>query len=446
MRAATSGKRRFPVWELVRWIVFTDPADTKHGSSASHLAALLVIVLVSLINATLQDRGLYDAWEWTDFDALQRASATFKPTDMKVVLIGEDEYRDLFNSTSPLKPEVVARLVKAICDFHPRVVAIDLLTERWSETDRQMLEEVRRSNCPVIWAHDSIDVRSSTASEGLAAQRLGLVLGQEITPDWTCSALPIVVAGSDGVVRQYSESYPIRNEAAGAHADRFEPTLPAALHAAWNRGPKQCVGQQHEPTQEFTLEKIRFTHHRGIYKLPAAMVLGAAPSGGHPEFFPIVNANLRDKAVVLGAGYRHARDTHPTPVGALTGAEVLANAALTVADPIPEIKPRVSFVLDVSIGIGLFFLVHAMGLRSALTVLVSAVAAGLAAFGISWMFFKYLGFFLGVFASLGGIVIGSVVDLTWEHLGDDFKDWWTRLREKIDELRREASATEGAGR
>ena len=100
MRAATSGKRRFPVWELVRWIVFTDPADTKHGSSASHLAALLVIVLVSLINATLQDRGLYDAWEWTDFDALQRASATFKPTDMKVVLIGEDEYRDLFNSTA----------------------------------------------------------------------------------------------------------------------------------------------------------------------------------------------------------------------------------------------------------------------------------------------------------------------------------------------------------
>ena len=205
-----------------------------------------------------------------------------------------------------------------------------------------MLEEVRRSDCPVIWAHDSIDVPTSTANDGLAAQQLGRVLGQAITPDWTCSALPIVVADSDGVVRQYSESYPIRNEAAGTHADRFEPTLPVALHAAWNRRPKQCVGQENRPTQEFRLERIRF--HSPPWDLQAACSHG--PSGSSERqssgVFPDRRCKpARQGAVVLGAGYRHARDTHPTPVGALTGAEVVATAALTVADPIHEIKPRV---------------------------------------------------------------------------------------------------------
>ena len=73
--------------------------------------------------------------EWTDFDALQRASATFEPTDMKVV------YRLCAPSIGisltlrvRSKPGVVVVEVKAICDFHPRVVAIDLLTEQWLET------------------------------------------------------------------------------------------------------------------------------------------------------------------------------------------------------------------------------------------------------------------------------------------------------------------------
>ncbi len=396
---------------------------------------LVLVVIVAVANAACMERGCYQRFELADLDPLLRASAPAARAT-SLVLIYDEDYTNLFGAKSPLDPANVLKLVRAVCDFNPALVGVDLLTtSEWSAQNR--LDAMSTlSGCPIVWVRDALlnvagDVDAASAS---ARFILGGVLGNEGPPEVTnkdspgvCAALPVFETDADGLVRVY-RTHALASIRGNSHSQPYTTFVWAM--ASPNPSAPRCgfeggVGSSSIDRRK----KIRFFDRSSLRRLPATQVLNAAEHRG--RLFNIMQQQVLKPGsrVVVGGAFRHARDRYATPIGSLDGAELLAHAIETEGHQIREVEWPYSLLADIGLGSALLWGLNRLRLRMLWETILSSVLAGLAALFVCWALFSYYGYFLGVFGSFAGIILGAAVGAAWEPAWKEAGEFWRRLQQ-----------------
>ncbi|MGH9320880.1 MAG: CHASE2 domain-containing protein [Vicinamibacteria bacterium] len=312
--------------------------DSEAGRRGSLLRAVSVILLVSLGLYTLYERA-------TVLQQLERVARDFhaqllsprESTPLAVVLISEDDYRALFDSSSPLDRSRLEKLLRAIAKGGPKLIGVDLATD-----DPRLRGLGSEIGAPIVWARELADCHTLTPKPVRCVESNPWVLldfaGAE--DSGSQSGLVVLRTDPDGVIRRYSRFLKVQ--------DTLLPSFPTAIAEA-------VRGRVGEPTDREYLTEYRPLPKGSFY--PASFVLEASERPGFGE-----RGFLKDRVVMLGGSYRAARDQYRTPLGEKHGVEILAQIAQTELDVKSEgdrVKPigldRIGIVLFLN-GLVLLFL------------------------------------------------------------------------------------------
>jgi hypothetical protein len=426
---------------LVRWVLFAERAWGE-PFGAVLLRGWIVLLVATLANTACQAAGMYDRLEVPDLDRLHRSSlpGSARGDPITLVLITDEDYETFFENTSPLAANGVLQLVEAVCRFQPRVVGVDILTAdiQWTEAIKELPDSVR--SCPLVWIRDSLQTREEFVVAGggddasLAVER-GKVLGA-FDPPGTCAAIAVVRPDADGTIREYQTHYPVLP--AGATMPKAEPTFITRVARAGD-GVRPCSDDGSLPRRSRTSHRMTFSANDQFNRLNAGWLLGAAASKDATRFQAFQRLITPATSVIIGGGYRAARDRHRTPIGQLFGSEILANAVfaerhgLRIRD---DTAWLVSFGVDIAVGTVLLAFVTWTQLRWLWALLLSSGLAVVAAFAVSWLLFNYVGYFLGVFGAMAGVIVGTVVEIVWDPLTQQWREWKVEFKERLHDVLR----------
>jgi CHASE2 domain-containing sensor protein len=413
---------------LLRFIFFRERDASRAANFWRRFpSGVAVVILATVINGICHRLGMFEKWEWTDSDKLLRNASTESPsTRVVLILISDDDYRsELFHNQSPLPAAPILDLVSAVCRFHPKAVGVDILTGEWSpnemERAKRRFVDLTASNCHVIWIRDAEENSHSAAEESQDNSyfRLGRVVGNDGPPHGVCTALPVFVPDSDGIIRRYT------NQVAASPPGEVRlgqyVTLPRALTS-----PGDCGFLNSSDQSSATSQKIRFTGNSQMLRLPARQVIDTLDES-FGSFRDQLQSRVRDSIVIVGGSYRYARDRYLTPIGPLLGAEIIGDAVQTVNDPIRDVSLLRLLAVEFGVEVLLLALVTVLNLRLPWALALSGLFAILAAFGISWFLFHYAGYFLGVFGATVGVVLGTLGEVVYEPIREDLKQWSEQL-------------------
>jgi hypothetical protein len=345
----------------------TETAHAPTSAWASYLTHLATGVLLGLIVALamllLHGVTPFPALDAAGADAAQRMyahGARATPGAARAVIIGLDK-ADLTQIESDKGPAVMAAALGPILAAQPASVIIDLefasratdeAAQRMAEALRTLLDEYPR--VPVVLA-----AGWRAAAEGHVAPAAGLdrlMLGGD--PDRRLPNLSVAMSllepDADGVVRRVQATLCRAADAGGWEAVPHlaaplpRPALPAATppgtpergHAPLHPADTPPAGKPGPLPRPAEGAPCRTSPEVPILfrAAPERLVQGALARG--PVRFaklgtPIPEESLRDAIVIIGAvGAASGEDRVQTPLGIMEGPLLLANAALTLADPV----------------------------------------------------------------------------------------------------------------
>jgi hypothetical protein len=55
---------------------------------------------------------------------------------------------------------------------------------------------------------------------------------------------------------------------------------------------------------------------------------------------------------------------------------------------------------------------------------------------VSWLLFNYVGYFLGVFGAMAGVIVGTVVEIVWDPLTQQWREWKVEFKERLHDVLR----------
>ena len=319
---------------------------------------LVVVLAISVIASLAHHAGLLRAMDSTALDAFVLSRAPSQARDVVLVTITDEDYHspDLFNGASPLNPDIVADLVRAILAGVPRVVGVDLDTSHERYRDRELLD-LRLPT--VVWARDAWRdaegrwnvLKAVGGGQPAASAAAG---GDHAT---IANGLSLFPRDNDGMVRSYYRELVLETRSGGIRC----PSLAwAILQVRDGRRPEPCerAGEaaHHESPTWFNFAADRFTFR----KIPAGVVYRSWKEHGTPP-----SDDFRDAVVLLGGSFQSARDTHLTPLGEIAGVELTALAVESeiAGGGIHASNHVLMVVCDVLSGIALLF-VHWMAHRA----------------------------------------------------------------------------------
>jgi CHASE2 domain-containing sensor protein len=317
------------------------------------------------------------------------------PDDSPVVVVNidDEDYRELFSSTSPLDPVQLGRLVSAIAKGQPSVIGIDIDT-----SDPRFATQFRTDsgNSHLVWERELREVPPE-GTEGEQLQPLDILGGQrDIDPVTNSSGLPLLIDDSeDKVTRRYRRSIPTQKGVL--------PSLPSALAKAYLRNNPDNLAKLEDSQQDLL---IRFSGNpEGSHRLHFSARKVAELSKDWPQASPI-----RGKIVLLGGSYLQ-QDRHETPIGQMTGLAVMANVVETELAGGGERPPSggILLLLELFEAFVLIVLFHALRFRIAL--LWSALLIPLMA-----LFCSFLAYRDGShFVQFAFVLLGLLVFEVYEH-------------------------------
>lgn len=281
--------------------------NVDEAERGSLVKALSLILVTALILYTLYERAaVLQQIERTarDFQAQLRSPAETSP--VAVVTITDEDYRTLFGSTSPLNPSQLERLLAAIAEGNPRLIAVDLATD-----DPRFLSLATEIDVPIVWARELVECEARTPAPPACRTDDRWVLLDYAGTGSSQSLFGLVLlrTDSDGVIRRYTRFVDI--------GDTVPSFATAIAEAARGRvGP---------PTDEEYLINYRPLPAANFYS--ASFILEASKGNGFGR-----EGVLEDRIVLVGGAYRAARDRYRTPIGEKHGVEVLAQIVQTELD------------------------------------------------------------------------------------------------------------------
>lgn len=291
------------------------------GFGRHYLRALPWIIVFTLSVHVLEHVGALVGAETVWLDTLLRQSRRQMSQDIFIVEISESDYRSLFRSTSPLDPRPVVALVRTILTASPAVVAVDLDTSDaiWCHYD---VAAITPPASTVLWAQVPTATDESVAGE---AETFGLapVLGGALV-DKQAMGIPVFPFDRDGSVRRYLSAIPVTGE-----LKRCGPGSSSAKGAARSmKSLSRLVAETYRPAvaREPGGERIfNFAGDRYHFLINDARDF----VNERGEALPLNDRQkqqLARKIVLIGGNFRAARDVYRTPVGPMTGIELVAYA------------------------------------------------------------------------------------------------------------------------
>jgi CHASE2 domain-containing sensor protein len=377
------------------------------------LAAAPVLLLVTGITTLLSQRGLLAGFESAALDVWLGARAPRAVDDVVLVTIDDEDYRALFHRKSPLEPATVIRLVEAVAAGRPRAVGVDLDTS----------DEAYAGYSPppgVVWAREGIlDEEAAAAGAGghhggdhgsSVAFRAGPVLGRDgEAAAKIAGGLALMPQDRDGIIRRYRHELPLAPSAEGGHAAPA-PGKMATLGWAVLRAADERAGRPPRPASEHALV-LNFAGDRYAFPHIAARdVLAAANSAAWGEAGP-----LKDRVVLVGGTFRAARDEYVTPVGAMPGMQLVAQAIESElhSGGIRPLAHWLMTLLEIASGILLVWINYRFRLGAALALSLGAMPL-LTLLG-SALAFSSLAYWFDFAPTLLGVWIHELIDHAREY-------------------------------
>jgi CHASE2 domain-containing sensor protein len=224
-------------------------------------------------------------------------------SEVALVVINDDDYQRLFQSKSPLNPGTLEVLINAIAAGRPKLIGVDIDT-----SDPQFKTfEIPQSWPPIVWQRNVRDYPSSNiqTDRPKPAEVLG---GRNSLLDLN-SGLALLIDTEDNVTRRYKRLI-----------ETTTGLVPSFSWAIANKFDAERTKNLSPTTDELV---IRYSGGGNRFRFAASQVLELSKGSGWLSQSPI-----QGRIVLLGGSFG-ATDRHDTPMGTMTGVEVLANAIET---------------------------------------------------------------------------------------------------------------------
>jgi hypothetical protein len=346
-------------------------------SAWEHFGLGILGFAIALVSVAIVERsGMLDRFEFLHQDVLFLSHGHRVADRIAVVLITDDDYKELFSSTSPLRPAEVRDVIGAAARSGAKVIAIDLDTSSWTSSERRAAFSASRGpgfTARLVWARTG----SFNDANGLFRPDSLEGLGEA-----ECSGVPAVVSDSSHVIRWYRLF---------AHQETTHAILPGmAIVIDWldrNKGAG-CY-----PPDVADGDEYRFINFEGggasFFHVPARGLLGASRGTVWPIYNP-----LSKKIVLIGGAFSAARDKRETPGGMLDGVDILANSVISVRERVLPIDSWVTVLVDVLFDLTVLFITFFY--PSWRIVLVSSLCFPIVLLISSLVVYSAWGYFLGV--------------------------------------------------
>lgn len=357
------------------------------------LKATPVFVLTILITLVVGRAGLLRQLETTALDTqLRLHGVSAKQSDIAIVNITDDDYKELFKSKSPLDPMTLKTVLGAIALGNPKVIGVDI------DTSAPRFQDLQAESGwpPIVWARAGIYSKVKST-----LHLFDVVGGQRPAP---LSGAIMLKEDPDGALRRYSRT--LKTE------EGEFPSLPSVL--AHQFDPVHAnAGNTEELFISYTGSEIL---HIG-----ASQIIKFAKNPSWPE-----NELIKDKIVLLGGAYE-ASDEHDTPLGWKNGVDVLAYATETELEGGgPKPAPRSAIILlQIFDGVLLLLIFQLLRLRKA--VLISLIALPVLSFICSVVAFRSVAFW----AYFAPILIAVLAQQLYDHGKDYHKKLIKGLSERV---------------
>ncbi|PYS68635.1 MAG: hypothetical protein DMF69_19590 [Acidobacteria bacterium] len=263
------------------------------------LFAVLTVFLFSRVSMLHKVQNLV-------IDARMKLNEAPNQSEVAIVEISDDDYRQLFDAIRPLDPTKLRSLISAIALCRPKLIAIDIDTS----SDKYKALTIDRRWPPIVWERES---KETPGNVDEVIEPLS-VLGEQDALFDSNSGFPFLIEDSeDKVTRRYRRSVNTTNG--------ILPTFTSVIIA--RAGNEKTRSFQLSAPDEFF---IRYSADRDGSRrtvMNASQVVELAKAGH------VASDNvLRDKIVLVGGTYL-GEDRHETPLGVLNGVEILGQVVET---------------------------------------------------------------------------------------------------------------------
>lgn len=429
------------------------------------LRSFLIGSGVSVFVFILSTMGFLKKWENGVFDFLMFWETEDKSSEIILIEINNEDYKNLFKSTSPLSRNILAETLTKLSMAKPKSIGLDISIESETNEDNylvEVLQNMKLSKTPIIFPLPSKAFNvTSTPTSDVELSEMGAF--SNIVPSENIFVGAInYIQPRDGVIREMSLL---------KHAERNTwPSFPLSIVAAGSKTSWEIFfneinnGIQERNSGKTNLNRIRSLIN-DYYKSPEQKIhyIGDRSSFNTIQFSLVDKMSTEffkpgtifsDKIVLIGGTFDESRDFYMTPKGRLSGVEIIANSIETILrkNPIKPINHLFELLFEIAIIIVLsyfFFRFNSFKAStiSFLLIIPLAIIGSILAFSN----FNHWLNFIPVMASV--IIHGKIA--SFEHtakLHNEYKSLSKRLKEqereilKLKRLARKKSTRKGKKR
>lgn len=318
----------------------TEPSA--HSFWRQLLRASPVILSVTLLVAFVHHTPLVLPFDSAALDSLILLRRPQPSVNVVIVGIDDDDYEKIFKSTSPLNPDRLWELLDAIAVASPAVIGVDIDTSH-EEVYRDF--DVRDHWGQVVWARGA---KVTYHGRGTSIEPLPILGGKIRT-----AGVALLPRDSDGLVRYYQ---PVLQTVEGS-----QPSFAREIARSYGRSVDAPVSPDGKLLLNFLGDRYQFP----IYS--AGAILKAAEG---PAWETDGARLLKGKIVLVGGRYSAARDLHMTPLGAMYGVELTAQAVESIVERggIRVAHGVLMTLMEILIGVLLVWIHHRFDLGAALLI------------------------------------------------------------------------------
>jgi hypothetical protein len=406
------------------------------------LRGILVGFVISVVVTILALLGHFRPYENALTDLLERI-AHKKAKDVVLLFITGAEYKHGFHATSPLSRERLANMIDVLVKLKARVIALDIDISDPTHEDEKLTHSLGRAaaaGIPIVVVGNLKETDEKLPSEGNPLIKLrpyraenahytedGFMLFENASPgsQWIDEVMYGGVnfrLGVDGIFREGEALYMVKKNCSNDKASyRPVPSFPVAVAAAYQGMSQDELFEALSCIDGHTItlvngsaddqSEIRINLGRGAKIVPNFI--------GNYEYFnreldlkglleeygPGRKGNetiFKGKVVIVGGAYDE-KDFYTTPLGRMSGMEILANITQNIisGDLITHTNFWKAFVIEVTLG-ALVALVFVLTSRlwatfiCFVTLVPAVAAASLLSFSSSYYWFDFVPTIFGV--------------------------------------------------
>lgn len=371
--------------------------------------ALLAIAIISGLVLTAEHLGWLNGIEMASLDALVRFQRPLPDSsNLFIVEITDADYERYFHGVSPLDPDELGKVLRAVLDTGANVVAVDIDTAASSMS--ALNSKWRLGADPrLVWASVPAASPASESGEEATVGAPGNVMGSPLVPGMRYG-LPLFPAAADCKVRQYQRTF----QSADGPVNSLAWEIVKAMPSPAPHGGNEVILNFHGTNDQFPA-------------IQAGEFLRDPNSGPKPNF-----GVLRGKTVLVGGSYAAARDEYLTAVGRMPGVELMAYAVESdlTGGGVREFFTAGALAID--FGLGILIVLCFYFIKSVRTAFwVSLVGTSLLALAASGLAFRAAFYWIDFVPLLIAMLLHQLLDHAVRY---------RELQKEVEELKQKLAA------